>query len=157
LLAAQRFSVGASVSAYRCTAYRQKPAADHFEIKELGIAADDWQAGKSGRDLGAAINWTRALVDAPANVLTPQAFASELHNLKSLGIDVEILDVAALRETRRRRPARGGSRLRASAVHGGVPLERSQGQRRRSRPGRQRPDVRWRWPQHQAAPWSSRK
>jgi leucyl aminopeptidase len=98
LLAAQRFSVGASVSAYRCTAYRQKPAADHFEIKELGIAADDWQAGKSGRDLGAAINWTRALVDAPANVLTPQAFASELHNLKSLGIEVEILDVAALQK-----------------------------------------------------------
>jgi leucyl aminopeptidase len=94
--AAQRFCVGASLSAYRCTAYRSKPAADHFEIKELGLAAADWQAGESGRELGAAINWTRALVDAPANLLTPQSFAQEIKSLEALGIDVQILDEAAL-------------------------------------------------------------
>lgn len=93
---AQRFSVGVSLAAYRCTAYRQKPSADHFEIRELGVSAADWQAGKAGRELGAAINWARALVDAPSNHLTPQAFASEIGSLKALGVEVDILDVAAL-------------------------------------------------------------
>ena len=46
----------------------------------------------------AGVNHTRALVTEPANVLYPESFAEEAIKLRSLGIEVEVLDEAQMRE-----------------------------------------------------------
>ncbi|HEY1077559.1 MAG TPA: M17 family peptidase N-terminal domain-containing protein [Fontimonas sp.] len=94
--AAQHFAIGASLASYRCVAYRQSPPKDHFEVKALALSGVDWKASLRGRELGDAINWARALVDAPANLLNPQTFATEITSLRALGVEVEILDMKAL-------------------------------------------------------------
>lgn len=95
-VAAQRFATGAMLAAYRCTAYRKHLPRDHFEVKQLQLPAGLWSAAGVGIEIGAAVNWARALVDAPANLLTPQAFAQEARSLVALGVKVEVLDEKAL-------------------------------------------------------------
>lgn len=95
-VAAQRFALGAALSAYRCVAYRKHLPKDHFEVEALALQPADWKASERGRELADAINWTRAMVDAPANLLHPQSMAAEAKSLKSLGVDVEVIDMAAL-------------------------------------------------------------
>ncbi|WP_027134762.1 leucyl aminopeptidase [Geminicoccus roseus] len=46
----------------------------------------------------AGVNHTRALVTEPANVLYPESFADEALKLRSLGLEVEVLDENAMRE-----------------------------------------------------------
>jgi leucyl aminopeptidase len=94
--AAEQFAVGATLSSYQCIGYRAKPPKSHFEVDALHLPATEWARGTLGRELGEAINWSRALVDAPANVLTPQAFAKEAEALRHLGVDVKVLDERAL-------------------------------------------------------------
>jgi len=94
--AAGQFALGAILSSYQCIAYRATPPKTYFEVEALGLAAVDWASSSGGRELGAAINWARALVDAPANVLTPQAFANEAKALRAIGVDVKVLDEQAL-------------------------------------------------------------
>jgi leucyl aminopeptidase len=50
------------------------------------------------RTLGDGVNMARDLVNEPANVLTPQEFASRVAGLSEKGLDVEILDQARLTE-----------------------------------------------------------
>jgi len=69
--AAEQFALGAILSSYQCIAYRATPPKSYFEVEGLGLAGADWARSSGGRELGAAVNWARALVDAPANVLTP--------------------------------------------------------------------------------------
>ncbi|HVT34135.1 MAG TPA: leucyl aminopeptidase [Nevskiaceae bacterium] len=94
--AARGFAIGATLASYRCVAYRRQPPKDHFNVESLALSAADWKAGMRGRELGDAVNWARALVDAPANLLHPQTFAAEIASLKSFGIEVEVLDLKAL-------------------------------------------------------------
>lgn len=94
--AARGFAMGAVLASYRCVAYRKNLPKDHFEVKALALAAADWKASARARELADAVNWARALVDAPANLLTPQTFATEIKSLKALGVEVEVLDVPAL-------------------------------------------------------------
>lgn len=95
-VAAQNFTAGATISAYRCTGYRTIAAKDHFSVQKLLVPAEDADASSKGFELAAAINWARALVDAPANLLTPASFAEQALELKALGVTVEVLDMAAL-------------------------------------------------------------
>lgn len=95
--AAHHFAVGATLASYCCVAYRKHAPRDHFEVNALSLSAGDWKASASGRELGDAVNWARALTDAPANLLTPQTFAAEFQSLEALGVEVEILDVAELK------------------------------------------------------------
>lgn len=95
-VAVRSFAIGATLASYRCTRYREQPPKDHFEVKSLGLRPVDWKVSASGRELGDAVNWARALVDAPANLLTPQSFAEEIKALKSLGVEVKVLDAGAL-------------------------------------------------------------
>ena len=97
-VAAQRFCLGATLASYQCVGYRKTPPKDHLEVKDLGLTNADWKAGARGRDVGAAVNWARAMVDAPANLMTPQVLAREIKNLEALGVVVEIIDEAALKK-----------------------------------------------------------
>lgn len=94
--AAKHFAIGATLASYACTAYRSVAPKNHFEVACLGLVAGDWAAAGEGTSTGDAVNWTRALVDAPANVITPQAFAREAQELAALGVKVEVLDAAEL-------------------------------------------------------------
>ena len=94
--AARHFAVGATLASYRCTKYREQLPKDYFEVKSLALRPADWKASSRGRELGDAVNWARALVDAPANLLTPQSFAEEIKALISLGVEVKVLDARAL-------------------------------------------------------------
>ena len=94
--AACGFAIGATLASYRCVKYRKQPAKDHFEITELALRPADWKASAGGRELADSINWARALVDAPANLLNPHAFAREIESLEALGVEVEILEERAL-------------------------------------------------------------
>lgn len=91
-----QFALGAILSSYQCIAYRTTPPKTYFEVEGLALAGADWARSSGGRELGAAINWARALVDAPANILTPQAFANEAKALRAIGVDVKVLDERAL-------------------------------------------------------------
>jgi leucyl aminopeptidase len=66
----------------------------------LAIAVqDERQAGQAlaGVDaLIAGVNHARALVTEPANVLHPESFAEEALKLRDLGLEVEVLDEAAM-------------------------------------------------------------
>ena len=94
--AARHFAIGASLAAYACIGYRSVPPKTHFAVERLGLAAADWAAAGEGLATAEAVNWTRALVDAPANLMTPQAFAREAQELSALGIRVEVLGVPEL-------------------------------------------------------------
>ena len=94
--AAASFAIGASLASYRCVAYRKLPPQAHFEVEALALHAADWKASASAREQADAINWARALVDAPANLLNPQTFATEIQSLSAFGVEVEVLDAAAL-------------------------------------------------------------
>lgn len=94
--AAAAFALGATLAAYRCTAYRAHPPRDHFDVRALEVPAAQWQHSRDGCRLGEAANWARALVEAPSNALTPQSFAREAQALAALGVEVEVLDVPAL-------------------------------------------------------------
>jgi leucyl aminopeptidase len=94
--AAEQFAVGATLASYQCIGYRARPPRTHFEVEALHLPAAEWAGSKLGRNLGEAINWARALVDSPANVLTPQAFAKEAQALQGLGVEVKVLDERAL-------------------------------------------------------------
>jgi leucyl aminopeptidase len=94
--AARGFAIGATLAAYRCVKYGKQSVKDHFEIKELALQPADWKASAGGHELADSINWARALVDAPANLLNPQTFADEIQSLEALGVEVEILEERTL-------------------------------------------------------------
>ncbi len=95
-LAMNHFAIGATLASYRCTAFRSKQPASHFSIKALEIPASFWKGTAHARQLAEAVNWSRALVEAPANVMTPQAFVSAAKELVSVGLDIKVLDQKAL-------------------------------------------------------------
>ncbi|HET8883594.1 MAG TPA: hypothetical protein VFM56_15605 [Solimonas sp.] len=94
--AARGFAIGATLASYRCVRYRRQPLEDHVEVKALALQSADWKASAGGRALADAVNWARALVEAPPNLLNPGTFANEIRSLETLGVDVEVLDERAL-------------------------------------------------------------
>ena len=87
------FALGATLASYRCTAFRSVPPKGHFAPKSLQLPAESWNGTERSRRLGEAVNWSRALVDAPANLLTPQGFVSVAKaDLTAPGLRVQVLD-----------------------------------------------------------------
>lgn len=91
--AAQSFCVGALLASYSNKLYRKAAATAIPQLRVAGVTKDIL---KRAEDLAASMNWARALVDAPPNHLTPLQFARESQTLSSLGVDVKVLNVAAL-------------------------------------------------------------
>lgn len=94
--AARSLAIGAILASHRCLKYRKQLPKGHFEVEQLALQPGDWEASAGGRELADAVNWARALVEAPANVLNPQTFAAEIQSLEALGVEVEYLDERAL-------------------------------------------------------------
>ncbi|AXQ30024.1 leucyl aminopeptidase family protein [Solimonas sp. K1W22B-7] len=94
--ATNQIALGATLASYRCTAFRSQPPKGHFEVKALQLAAAQWQGTERARQLGDAVNWARALVDAPPNLMTPQGFADAAKELVASGVRVQVLDQKAL-------------------------------------------------------------
>ncbi|MDM4771873.1 M17 family metallopeptidase [Solimonas sp. SE-A11] len=90
------FALGATLASYRCTAFRTSPPKGHFEVKALQLPTALWKGTARSRQLGEAVNWSRALVEAPANLLTPQGFAAAAKELTDYGLRVQVLDQKAL-------------------------------------------------------------
>lgn len=94
-------ATGAALRHYRFDRYRTRETAeDKPRLAELSVHTDEpdqahtaWQAAQAVVR-GAFI--TRDLVSEPANILTPAVFAERIAALSELGLEVEVLDTAAM-------------------------------------------------------------
>src|ERR1044071_4787228 len=101
--AAAQLAFGAQLRAYRFDKYRTKQKPEQKpSLAAVTIAADTaGEAKKAYSALGAvaeAVAFTRDLVSEPANELYPESMADRAADLSKLGVSVEILDEARMRE-----------------------------------------------------------
>lgn len=86
----------ATTSEYSFNKYKSKKKDSRFSklnIVDSSASAALKTAVEEGKILGEAIKNTRALVDEPANILTPEALAEKAKELgKTHGFDVEVMD-----------------------------------------------------------------
>ena len=95
--------LGAMLRSYRFGLYRTKEPADQApRLKRLVVLADDvaaagaaWPAAKAVAH-GSAL--ARDMITEPPNVLTPAVMAERCLALRELGVEVEVLEPAQLRE-----------------------------------------------------------
>ncbi|MCI0600935.1 MAG: leucyl aminopeptidase [Beijerinckiaceae bacterium] len=102
--AAAEFMLGMRLRSYRFDQYKTKKK-DDDEPRGRGaitVAVDDPAAvrnkAKCGEAVAAGVLNARSLVNEPANILFPEEFADRAAALKKLGVEVTVLDEAAMRE-----------------------------------------------------------
>jgi leucyl aminopeptidase len=94
-------AMGARLAAYRFDTYRTKLKAEQKpSLTSVEIAMDGPAAAKARAEKDAAIVegvfFARDLVSEPPNVLYPEAFAERLRDLETIGVEIEILEPAAM-------------------------------------------------------------
>ena len=102
--AAADFAMGLKLRAYKFDIYKTKKKDDEEKDKEVAllvrIAVEDVAGARAQmrrRDAVAdGVTLARTLVNEPANVLYPAAFAERTKELEKLGVEVEILDEPAM-------------------------------------------------------------
>ena len=101
---ATRLALAATLRGWRHDAYRTKlPEKSKPTLAEIEIVVGDalaaaeaaWTPAKAVAD---GVAFTRALVAEPANILYPESFVERCLPLRDLGVGIEILDEAAMRE-----------------------------------------------------------
>jgi leucyl aminopeptidase len=102
--AATEFALGMRLRDYRFDHYKTKKNEDG-EIKgraDIVLAAGEPAAvrreAKDGEAVAAGVLTARSLINEPANILHPEEFANRVMALKKLGVEVTVLDEAAMRE-----------------------------------------------------------
>ena len=101
-LAAADFALGATLRAYTFDVYKTRKKDDEEPpgATSLRIAVADPAAARAAYEarkmLGEGIVLARGLVNEPPNVLFPAAFAERATSLAAVGVEVEVLDVAAM-------------------------------------------------------------
>lgn len=98
-----RAAVGAGLAAYRFDSYRTKLKPEQRpSLKEVVVVTDSPAAASKRYEpmagLVDGVKLARDLVSEPPNVLHPPEFASRLKALTSLGLEVQVLDVAAMKK-----------------------------------------------------------
>ena len=102
--AAAQVAQGLQLRAYRFARYKTKPPADEADGKDAPVvvtlavpdpAGVEAKAGLA-RAVADGVELARTLVNEPPNVLYPIEFARRAADLSRLGVEVEILDLAAL-------------------------------------------------------------
>ena len=100
-LPAAPFGFGAKIASYRFTKYKteiKKPVT----VKEFFILTEQAQTAQSRYDayfaLAKGIHTARDLVNEPANVMTPEAFAKRADELQKYGLQTEIYNEKQLRD-----------------------------------------------------------
>lgn len=101
--AAARLALGALLRSYRFDRYRTKePANKKPSLESLTVQTGDPQAAQRVYERLAAVAegvfFTRELVSEPGNVIYPKSFAERAQSLTELGVKVEVLGEAQLRE-----------------------------------------------------------
>ena len=94
-------ALGVRLAAYRFDRYRTTEKADAKpSIEEVVVEVDDPAAAQAAfgplSAIGDAMVFARNLVSEPANVLFPEEYARRIEGLRELGLEVEVLDEAAL-------------------------------------------------------------
>jgi leucyl aminopeptidase len=98
---AAHIALGAALRAYRFTRYRtrEKPE-DKPKLTHLTVLVDDVQAAQAAwhilKTTAAGIFVARDVVTEPPNVLNPAEFARRIQALSETGLEVEVLEPAAL-------------------------------------------------------------
>ncbi|MEM1139316.1 MAG: leucyl aminopeptidase [Pseudomonadota bacterium] len=97
---AAALALGAVLAGYSFTRYRTKEQESALITKEIRVLSDTpgdaETAFAAGRAIGAGVYVARDLVNAPANDLTPPAFADKAAELATLGVEINVLDEAQL-------------------------------------------------------------
>ncbi len=100
--AAAAIAFGAVLRGWRHDVYRTKlPAKQRATLAEIVIvgagegANTAWEPRKA---VAEGVMFTRELVTEPANIIYPESFVGRCLPLKELGVDIKILDGAAMRE-----------------------------------------------------------
>lgn len=94
-------AMGARLAAYRFDTYRTKLKPEQMPtLTAVEISMDGPAAAKARAEKDAAIVegvfFARDLVSEPPNVLYPESFAERLRDLETIGIEVDILEPAAM-------------------------------------------------------------
>ena len=99
------FSLGARLRSYSFDRYKTKKKPDAEDDKSATsltlLTADPAAAEKAATEAGAVaegVILARNLVNEPPNVLYPEEYARRASELGKLGVEVEVLDVAKMRE-----------------------------------------------------------
>ncbi|MGQ0533799.1 MAG: leucyl aminopeptidase [Caulobacteraceae bacterium] len=94
-------AMGARLAAYRFDTYRtklkpeQKPTLTGVDISMDGPAAAKARAEKDAA-IAEGVFFARDLVSEPPNVLYPESFAERLRDLETIGVEVDVLEPAAM-------------------------------------------------------------
>lgn len=94
-------AMGARLASYRFDTYRTKLKPDQKPaLQAVEIVLEHTAAAKARAEVDAAIVegvfFARDLVSEPPNVLYPESFAERLRDLETIGVEVEILEPAAM-------------------------------------------------------------
>ena len=93
--------MGARLAAYRFDTYRTKLKPEQSPtLTAVEISMDGTAAAKARAEIDAAIVegvfFARDLVSEPPNVLYPESFAERLRDLETIGVEVEVIEPAAM-------------------------------------------------------------
>ena len=94
-------AMGARLAAYRFDTYRTKLKPEQSPtLTAVEISMDGTAAAKARAEIDAAIVegvfFARDLVSEPPNVLYPESFAERLRDLETIGVEVEVIEPAAM-------------------------------------------------------------
>ncbi|TVV72869.1 leucyl aminopeptidase [Sphingomonas solaris] len=99
-VAAAHVAFGAVLRAWRHDVYRTRlPAKSRPTLAEIvivGAGEGEPAAWGSLKALADGIGLTRSLVTEPANVIYPESFVERCESLRDLGVEIEVLDEAAM-------------------------------------------------------------
>src|SRR5271165_5203534 len=101
--AAAALALGTQLRSYRFDRYKTKEKPEKKpSLQQLTIATGAVEAARLAHDAlektAEAVCFARDLVSAPGNVIYPETLAEQARTLATLGVEVEVLDEAAMRE-----------------------------------------------------------
>lgn len=95
-------ALGARLARYDFDLYRTKKSSDRASLKALTVATSDVAAAESRwvalDAVSRGVFLTRDLISEPANILYPETFTARIEALREVGLEVEVLDQAAMQE-----------------------------------------------------------
>lgn len=95
-----RFASGAALRSWRHDKYRTKLTAKAkptlTDLVIIGANADAQAAWARASAVCAGVSLTRELVSEPANIIYPESFVARCKPLTDLGVEIEVLDEAAM-------------------------------------------------------------
>ena len=98
--AVARMAAGATLRSWRYDKYRTKLAAKAKPTLEaltiVGANADAQTAWARASAICDGVSLTRELVTEPANIIYPESFVARCQHLTELGVEIEVLDEAAM-------------------------------------------------------------